>query len=444
VRPPAGALAAGSAAASAGALAGGGAARGVLRRWAARGRRARGRDGAQGRRARAAACLAALACCAPALGGCGEAQRSAAPPEASISAVLATPVASSVHTRGGTWATVPMGHLNQPLNTFWQLLYRPDGASAWSNRVEATAVATNGGLVLATPPRGEALVVAVRPSYLLHYTPLLATADGGSSWSNGLLDASLAARPYALAAGPSGQLLALVEAGPGHGSEAQESSRTKLSGWRALVSERTLAASAAGRACGLRSLTAAGFLEGRALIGASCARAGADGLLVHAAGGWRVSSGALPGALAHDSAEVLALAQRRAGAAALLRATGARAASLVASWYAAGAWHSSQPLALRPSELVLSCGPAGGGLFALLRSASGALRLALAQRPGARWRLLPAPPRGTATAAFLPGGGVQALAVAQAKLTVWTLDARRAHWTRAQTMNVPIEYGSSE
>jgi len=397
--------------------------------------------------------MAALACCAPALAGCGEAQPSAGPQEESISAVIATPVATSVRTRGGTWAAVPMGHLNQPLNTFWQLLYRPAGGSAWSNRVKATAVATNGGLVLASPPRGDTLAVAVRPSYLLHYTPLLATADDGRSWSDGLLDASLAARPSALAAGPSGRLLALVEAGPGHGSEVQQSARANLSGWRALVSASSLAASGAGRACGLQSLTAAGFLEGRALLGASCARAGADGLFVQAGGGWRALDGALPGALARDRAEVLALQQRGAGAAALLRASGAGpgagaaagAGSLVASWFAAGAWRSSRPLVLRPSEFVLSSGSAAGaGLFALLRSPSGALRLALAERPGAPWRALPAPPHGTATAAFLPGGGVQALAVAEAQLTFWSLHAGRERWTRAQRMHVPIEYGSSE
>ena len=121
---------------------------------------------------------------------------------------LPTPLATSVHASGGTWATVPMGDLGQPLNTFWQLLFRPDGSASWSDRVEATAVATNGGLVLAGG--GQALVVGVRPSNLLTFSPLIATTNAGRSWSNGLLSQGLAPRPAALATGPA-QTLAIVE-----------------------------------------------------------------------------------------------------------------------------------------------------------------------------------------------------------------------------------------
>ena len=60
-----------------------------------------------------------------------------------------TPLATSIQTAQGTWATVAMGHLDDPDNTFWQLFFRPAGSIAWSNQVEATATATNGGLVLA-------------------------------------------------------------------------------------------------------------------------------------------------------------------------------------------------------------------------------------------------------------------------------------------------------
>ncbi len=90
-----------------------------------------------------------------------------------------------------------MGRLDEPLNTFWQLFYRPNGAVAWSNQVEATATATNGGLVLASA--GPSLMVGVRPSVNLKFTPLISTSNGGRSWSDGLVTKGLAARPDALA-----------------------------------------------------------------------------------------------------------------------------------------------------------------------------------------------------------------------------------------------------
>ena len=51
--------------------------------------------------------------------------RGAPPPLAPPShRVIATSLATSIETSAGTWAVVPMGHLDQPLNTFWQLFFR--------------------------------------------------------------------------------------------------------------------------------------------------------------------------------------------------------------------------------------------------------------------------------------------------------------------------------
>ena len=88
-----------------------------------------------------------------------------------------TPLATSVQTAAGTWATIAMGHLGQPLNTFWQLFFQPPGATSWSNQVEATATATNGGLVLASAG-DRSVIVGVRPSVRLSFTPLIATSNG--------------------------------------------------------------------------------------------------------------------------------------------------------------------------------------------------------------------------------------------------------------------------
>jgi len=80
--------------------------------------------------------------------GCGATH--AAGPAAKISSpAIRALLATSIETSAGSWAIVAMGHLDQPLNTFWQLFFRPTGGALWSDRAAALAVATNGGLVVA-------------------------------------------------------------------------------------------------------------------------------------------------------------------------------------------------------------------------------------------------------------------------------------------------------
>ena len=57
------------------------------------------------------------------------------PPDDALSP---TPLATSLESAGATWATIPMGNLDQPLNTFWQLFELPQGATRWSNQVQST------------------------------------------------------------------------------------------------------------------------------------------------------------------------------------------------------------------------------------------------------------------------------------------------------------------
>jgi len=63
--------------------------------------------------------------------------------------------------------------------------------------------------------------------------------------------------------------------------------------------------------------------------------------------------------------------------------------------------------------------------------------------PAGSWRPLPALPSGTATLAPGPAGGWDALAVHRTRLAVWRLPRGGAAWAAAQTINVPIEFGSS-
>ena len=63
--------------------------------------------------------------------------------------------------------------------------------------------------------------------------------------------------------------------------------------------------------------------------------------------------------------------------------------------------------------------------------------------PDASWRALPPLPPGTATLAPGPGAGLDALAVHRTILTVWHLAPGSGAWAKTQTINVPIQFGSS-
>jgi hypothetical protein len=339
-----------------------------------------------------------------------------------------------------------MGRLDQPLNTFWQLFFRPEGATSWSDQVGATAAATNGGLVLASLG-GAQLVVGVRPSDLLTFSPLITTSDAGRSWSDGLVPSGLAASPDALALGPNGRALALVR---GRAGPELMATSGDLSRWVALASANELASSPAGRACGLQAVTALGYLAGSALAGASCRERGVAGVLVLGpAGRWRLAGPPLPPSLARDQAEVLTLAPGKGGLAALVasRGTGAQPGSrFLAAWEgsATAGWRTSAPLQPSRALQVASVGATGnGGLFVLLSGQAGAEELYIVAGPGSPWRQLAAPPTGTATVAFGPGATVEALAVDGTVLTVWSLAPRSRAWSKEQVVRVPVQFGSS-
>jgi hypothetical protein len=356
---------------------------------------------------------------------------------------IATSLATSVQTGEGTWATLPMGHLDQPLNTFWQLFYRPTGTNSWTDKVEATAVATNGGLVLASAT-GQPFVAGVRPTNFLAFSPLIATTDGGRSWSNGLLPVGLAADPGALSTAPDGETLALV----GRGTRAKVLVTTgDLSIWRTLTTARTLASGSGGKACGIGSLTTVASLAGMTMVGASCERPGVVGIFAERAGSWQLSTFALPPSLSGDRIEVLDMAETPSGLSALLGIAGRGRTALVAAWTTgAGGWSVSPALALEPGARLESFGPAGGtGLFALTSTASGAKRLAVTDGAGLPWHQMPPPPPGTDTVAFGTAGAptIDALAGSDTTMTVWAFNQGSSDWVKGQVVHVHIEFGSS-
>ena len=377
------------------------------------------------------ASAASLAALAIAAAGCGK------PPARSASTTVtasAMPLETSMTTAAGTWATVVMGGPAAQHNNFWQVFVRPDGDARWK-LVTPPGTADNGGLVLAGGA-GEDLITAFRPSQYLHYTPLTQTTDVGHAWS-GLnpLDAPLASTPGSLAVQPAtGHLLALAASG------------TVMQGtvggtrWRSLLTARALAATPAGRSCGVRGLTSVAYTPaGTPLIAGTCSRPGTVGIFASTGHAWQIAGPALPAAVAHRPVAVLRLSTTGKQITAVLAAGTGRHTTLMTARSAGDGtdWALSPPLSTGGGAVAAtSLGP--GHTVAVLTTGGVGAELARGH-----WRMLPAVP--PATVILAPGakGTVDALAVHRGTLTVWHLASKQDSWAEEQIISVPIQYGSS-
>jgi hypothetical protein len=342
-----------------------------------------------------------------------------------------------------------MGLLGQPLNTFWQLFFRPAGAATWSDRVGATATATNGGLVLASAV-GQPLLAAVRPSNLLRFSPLIATTDG-HAWEDGLVPGGLDATPGALATAPGGRSLALVGGGAGARVLA---SAGDISRWTTLGTARGLAAAPAGRACGPSSLTAVALLAGLSsatevpMVGAACSRPGVVGIFTIGAQTWRADAPVVPAALRRGRVTALSLRATEDGLTALLGVENGTSTVVVAAWTSGDGtkWTESPALVLSRGAHLDSFGPTDGtGSFVLSTDRGGVTSLATIDGPADGWGHLPPPPRQTATVAFdsTPAAATVALAPQGTTLTVWSLAPGGRDWTEARILHVALTFNSS-
>jgi len=381
--------------------------------------------------------LIALALAAMTLAaGCGGAASSGPSPAAPVPSAEAPFLATSLVTPAGTWAIAVMGGSVSTHNNFWQMFARPAGSTAWK-LATPPGVADNGGLVAASASAGP-LITGIRPSQDLTYTPLALTRDGGQAWSpTGPLDAALAAAPDALATAPgTGRLLALLTNG---------TVKTAIPGytrWTTLASKHSLAATPAGRRCGLTSLTAGAFTpSGTPLLAGQCGRPGTAGIFAADNGTWQAAGPALPATLDHQHATVLRLTPTSTGNAALLETGTGPDTSLLAAWStgSGGHWALSPVVRLHSAELTsASFGPTGAVAVILTGN-----RAETITGPGAAWRSLPSLPASTATLAPGPAGGFDALAVHRTRLTVWQLGPGTTAWRATQAMNVPVQFGSS-
>jgi hypothetical protein len=375
--------------------------------------------------------------------GCGS-QRAASPGPAAVPAAPPPLATSATDSAGAARAIVEMGGPAAGEDNFWELFVRPAGTAPWRLATPA-GVADNGGLEVAGT--GGSLVTGFRPSQDLTFSPLAASRDEGASWSPaGPVNPGLAAAPDALAAGPGGRLIALTTSG------RVELGTSAGTAWTSLSSTGALAATPAGRSCGLTGLTGASFgTSGFPMLAGDCSRPGTVGIFADHGGTWRAAGPALPGAVSREAIGVLRLTAAGNGLVALLRAGSGPGASLLAAWSGDGgsAWTLSAALRVGAGQLrSTSVGP--GGSIGIILNGRAAESLA---GPGSSWRALPALPTWTATLALGPGGRVDAIAAHGGTFTDWRLSpgtagkgssgAGPARWSLAQTIHVTIPYGSS-
>jgi len=376
--------------------------------------------------------LAALAL-GVALAGCAAGGKTA--PNAPAPAVVA-PLTTTLGTARATWVIVPMGHLSDPVNTFWQVFVLPKSGRSWA-LVTPPGVADNGGLVAAATGTGQ-LVIGFRPSQDLSFSPLAITTDDGKIYQPDLITGGLANLPDALSTATNGDTAALVNRG------ATVLGRTGgTADWHQLATLTSLAASASGRACGANRITAVAVTDAETYLGLACNTDGTVGLIQLSGSSFQRVEIALPGALADDKVEVLRLIGSGDRLSALLRLTAAGLTTYAAAWTTPQhpTWTLSPTLS-QQGPLISTTGTATGGMAILTRTPASGLALALIQPGDSAWAQLPTPPPSTVTVA-VSGGRVDALTVDSSRFTDYTFNRATRAWEQSQVINVTIPYGSS-
>jgi hypothetical protein len=359
----------------------------------------------------------------------------------------ATPLTSAVTTPSLSSVSLAMGHLADPVNTFWELFVRPAGATSWVLRTPP-GVADNGGLAVGVPTTGP-LMVGFLPSQLLRFSPLATSADAGKTWSPAELPSALVAAPDVLVGGTGNAGTALVT-----GSGQTVLSSSDLTSWHPVVTTRTLAKTVTG--CGVQRISAVVSDGEDPILGVQCSQPNRVGVLFPPpttssnAGGrstWTSGGPLLSGA--SGTATVLRLEATGTGGAngltGLARVQSGARSSLVGFWSqgVGPTWTQSTRLAVPTGWTVLATatgGATGQGIVVLLGSGH-SRRVVSTTGPGAAWVTASTPPVGTAAVAAV-GSEIDAFVVSTSHLAVWALRPG-AGWSRSQTTTVAIPYGSS-
>jgi hypothetical protein len=372
-------------------------------------------------------------------------------PAGDTSAWPSITLASSFVTPAGSWSIVPMGVLQDPLNLFWQIFFRAKGRSQWS-LVTPPGVGDNGGLAAAVGP-GDVVTIVFDPTNLLKFSPFETTSDNGRTWTVGVIPFGTPTLPDVLIPPEtlSGQFTALDE-----GSSQVEAGTGDQPQWSDVYSESGLSRSAAGRVCGVRTLTTLAGLGSDRLVGSTCSVAGVVGIFRLPSGAEsRPSDWQLVGptvAAADGDFDVLRLSATGDRVAALVdgrNGRGGASNNLYGVWtdghgpVPESAWSVSAPLHLGAHTRIVSSGFGAGGSLVIETESAGRSLAGWTVSPGAgaSWEALPPLPIETQSVSVGVDGTITALSVGQSLLSVWRL--QNGSWTKTQSTEVPIQYGSA-
>ncbi len=368
---------------------------------------------------------------------------SASKPGARATTWPEAPLASSFVTASGSWAILPMGHLSDPQNTFWQLFFRPAGRSDWT-LVTPPGVADNGGLAASPGPDGSVAVVFA-PNDLLTFSPFAITSDNGSVWTPGVIPLGTAPVPDVFTAPlTAGTQISVLE----RGGSAVAVGTGRESNWATLFTRSQLAGSPGASSCGVAQLTALAASGHDDLVGSNCTKPGVVGIFssdstVAGAGSVQLLGPKL--ASSEGEFSVLRLSVERSRVVALVDARKGSADALYALWEDGqpSAWSMSEAFPLQAGASVVSTGFAPGGTLVVeTKSGAGDLDAAVTGGDGDKsWHKLPTLPAYTESVSVGVGGTVDALSASLSQLTDWQLSD--GQWHKTQVLTVPIQYGSS-
>jgi hypothetical protein len=330
-----------------------------------------------------------------------------------------------------------MGRNDGEFDLFWQL-FSLNARTGHFALVTPPGVADNGGLMVAPDATGTTALVGIGASQGLTFSPLALTANRGETWIQGGLPDALDAAPSVLGFDTAGDALALV-----NGTAQTVLDRSgSLTSWKTIATRDTLANTPAGHSCVIGSLEAVALGPGEIpLVGASCREPDTPGVFVDSDAQWHLADIPIPVRLVDDLFAVVRLQPSSA----LFAAVHGKTASIVAAWEPTleRPWALSPPLAVGSIEDLIASGTGPGETqFVLVRDQK-TVRAEIVSGPGANWHSIPPLPRDVATLAFAPNGTLYALGVNDTLLYVWRLAASRQSWVKAQTIKVPIVFGSS-
>jgi hypothetical protein len=349
------------------------------------------------------------------------------------------PLPAAIETPADSWVVLPMGQFGSQDNTFWQLLHADPGSSQWSV-VTPQGVADNGGLVTAAGVTAASSTVGFLPSQLLRFSPLSATTDAGRNWSPAFLPGALSARPDALASGPNGSL-AIVGTAVLH-------QPSNSSSWSRLVTLAALERLAP--QCGATALDAVAVTStGAPLVGAACN--GHLGLFAALDGTWRLERAFLPGGWSDANTTILRLQAGNTQTTVLASATRkGHQALFVLSQSGSGGWHASTPLPIGTDSTVRATAVGSDGAVSVQIGSKQTVSVDEIM-PGGSWVRLAAPPRGVVglawvtpyTTSFATTTLDAFSVVGGTTLHVFAITPGGGKWAGAQTLQVPLPYGSS-